>query len=295
MTAERFVPDPFSHEPGRRLYRTGDLARFRGTGDLEFLGRADNQVKIRGFRIELGEIESAVLNEHREIREAAVVVHTDNSTGSKRLDRLLHRAGHAALQSADLQTYLRTKLPDYMVPASYVFVDELPLTANGKLDRLALPAVEIRDEFGGYTEPRTPTEQLLTGIWHEVLGVDPVGIHDNFFELGGDSILSIQIISRANRAGLGLTVKQLFEWQTIAELARVAPERRTIHAEQGIITGAVPLTPIRVGFSKASRPTRITATMPSCSQLRQDLIRGSPSYRCIICCCITTCCDRVSI
>jgi amino acid adenylation domain-containing protein/non-ribosomal peptide synthase protein (TIGR01720 family) len=247
LTAERFVPDPFADEPGSRLYRSGDLARFRGNGELEFLGRVDDQVKIRGFRIELGEIESA-LRQHSEIREAAVVVHEDDSTGRKRLIAYCIRAGHGELQTSDLQAYLKTKLPDYMTPAVYKFVDELPLTANGKVDRRALPAVEIRDFLAVYTAPRTPTEQLLASIWQEVLGVDRVGINDNFFELGGDSILSIQIISRVNRAGLGLTVKQLFEWQTIAELAQVAPERRTLHAEQGIVTGRAPLTPIQRWF-----------------------------------------------
>ena len=131
MTAERFVPDPFSAEPGRRLYRTGDLVRVRGNGELEFLGRADNQVKIRGFRVELGDIESA-LNEHAEIREAAVIVHGDMTTGSKRLIAYCVRAGRGAVQSADLQSYLKTKLPEYMVPAVYVFFDELPLTAKWK-------------------------------------------------------------------------------------------------------------------------------------------------------------------
>jgi len=253
LTAERFVPDPFANEPGLRLYRSGDLARFRSNGELEFLGRADDQVKIRGFRIELGEIESA-LRRHDEIREAAVIVQTDDATGSKRLVAYCVHADHGELQTADLQSYLKTKLPDYMVPAVYSFVDELPLTANGKVDRRALPAVEIRAPFAGYTAPRTPTEQLLANIWQEVLGVDRVGIYDNFFELGGDSILSIQIISRLNRAGLELTAKQLFEWQTIAELAQAAPERRTIHAEQGIITGCAPLTPIQRWFFEGRPP-----------------------------------------
>ena len=253
LTAGRFVPDPFTSELGQRLYRSGDLARFRSNGELEFLGRADDQVKIRGFRIELGDIESA-LRQHGEIREAAVVVHADDSTGSKRLIAYCARAGHGELQTADLQAYLKTKLPDYMIPAVCVFVDELPLTANGKVDRRALPAVEIRDSLAGYTAPRTPTEQLLANIWQEVLGVDRVGVHDNFFEIGGDSILSIMIISRVNRAGLGLTAKQLFEWQTIAELAQVSPERRTLHAEQGIITGCAPLTPIQRWFFDGRSP-----------------------------------------
>ncbi|HEY9405348.1 MAG TPA: amino acid adenylation domain-containing protein [Pyrinomonadaceae bacterium] len=253
LTAERFVPDPFANEPGLRLYRSGDLVRFRSNGELEFLGRADNQVKIRGYRIELGEIESA-LRQHGKIREVAVIVQVDDSTGSKRLCAYCVRADHGELQTADLQSYLKTKLPDYMMPAAYLFVDELPLTANGKVDRRALPAAEIRNSFAGYTAPRTPTEQLLANIWQEVLGAGRVGIYDNFFELGGDSILSIQIISRVNRAGLGLTVKQLFEWQTIAELAQAAPERRTIHAEQGIITGCAPLTPIQRWFFEGRSP-----------------------------------------
>ena len=253
LTAERFVPDPFANEPGLRLYRSGDLVRFRGNGELEFLGRADNQVKIRGYRIELGEIESA-LRQYGKIREAAVIVQVDDSTGSKRLCAYCVRAEQGELQTAELQSYLKTKLPDYMMPAAYLFVDELPLTTSGKVDRRALPAAEIRGSLAGYTAPRTPTEQLLANIWQEVLGVNRVGIYDNFFELGGDSILSIQIISRVNRAGLGLTVKQLFEWQTIAELAQAAPERRTIHAEQGIITGCAPLTPIQRWFFEGRSP-----------------------------------------
>ena len=253
LTAERFVPDPFADEPGQRLYRSGDLARFKSNGELEFLGRADNQVKIRGFRIELGDIESA-LRQHGQIREAAVVVHADDATGSKRLIAYCVRAGQGELQTADLQSYLKTKLPDYMVPAVYSFMDELPLTAHGKVDYRALPAVEVRDSLAVYIAPRTPTEQLLANIWQEVLGVERLGIYDNFFELGGDSILSIQIISRVNRAGLGLTVKQLFEWQTIAELAQVAPERRTIYAEQGIITGCAPLIPIQRWFFDGRSP-----------------------------------------
>ncbi len=253
LTAERFVPDPFANEPGQRLYRSGDRVRFRSNGELEYLGRADNQVKIRGFRIELGEIESA-LRRHERIREAAVIVREDDSTGRKRLVAYCVRAGQGELPTAELQSYLKTKLPDYMAPAVYSFVDELPLTAHGKVDRRALPAVEIGDSPAGYTAPRTPTEQLLANTWQEILGVERVGVHDNFFELGGDSILSIQIISRVNRAGLGLTVKQLFERQTVAELAQAAPERRTIHAEQGIVTGAAPLTPIQRWFFEGNPP-----------------------------------------
>ncbi|HWI16713.1 MAG TPA: amino acid adenylation domain-containing protein [Vicinamibacterales bacterium] len=253
LTAERFIPDPFAAEPGSRLYRTGDLVKRRDDGALEFIGRADNQVKIRGFRVELGDIESAI-NGHPGIRGAAVVVHADASGGSKRLVAYCVRASDSQLGGADLQAYLKTCLPAHMVPSMFAFIDELPLTPNGKVDRRALPAVDARDAVSGYTAPRTPTEQLLAGIWQDVLGVDRVGVHDNFFELGGDSILSIQIISRANRAGLGLTVRQLFEWQTIGELARVAPERRTIHAEQGLVSGPLPLTPIQHWFFAGRSP-----------------------------------------
>jgi amino acid adenylation domain-containing protein/non-ribosomal peptide synthase protein (TIGR01720 family) len=253
LTAERFIPDPFAAEPGSRLYRTGDLVKRRDDGALEFLGRADNQVKIRGFRIELGDIESAI-NGHAGVRACAVVVHADASTGSKRLVAYCARAAGDTIGGADLQSYLKTCLPSHMVPSTFAFIDDLPLTANGKVDRRALPAVDAQDAAGGYTAPRTPTEQVLANIWEDVLGVDRVGVHDNFFELGGDSILSIQIISRANRAGLGLTVRQLFEWQTIGELARVAPERRAIHAEQGLVTGPLPLTPIQHWFFAGQSP-----------------------------------------
>ncbi|MDP3718281.1 MAG: amino acid adenylation domain-containing protein [Acidobacteriota bacterium] len=250
-TAEKFVPDPFAAEPGRRLYRTGDLVTRRADGDLLFIGRQDHQVKIRGFRIELGDIEAA-LDQHAGIRASAVVVHLDAATGAKRLAAYCVGDGAPAPSGVELQAHLKTRLPAYMVPAAFIFLDELPLTVNGKVDRRALAAAGIQEVAGSFTAPRTPTEHLLAGIWREVLGVAAVGVHDNFFELGGDSILSIQIISRANRAGLGLTVKQLFEQQTIAELARVAPDRRTAPAEQGLVTGPVPLTPIQRWFFDGS-------------------------------------------
>lgn len=253
LTAERFIPDPFAAEPGSRLYRTGDLVKRRIDGALEFIGRSDNQVKIRGFRIELGDIEAAI-NAHAGIRACAVVVHADATSGSKRLAAYCVRSSDQTVEGADLQAHLKALLPAHMVPAMFAFIDELPLTPNGKVDRRALPAIDARDSVSGYTAPRTPTEELLAGIWQDVLGVDRVGIHDNFFELGGDSILSIQIISRANRAGLGLTVRQLFEWQTIGELARVAPERRAVHAEQGLVTGPAPLTPIQHWFFAGQSP-----------------------------------------
>jgi amino acid adenylation domain-containing protein/non-ribosomal peptide synthase protein (TIGR01720 family) len=253
VTAERFIPDPFGQDAGGRLYRTGDLVKRRDNGALEFIGRADNQVKIRGFRVELGEIESAIAG-HAGVAAAAVVVHADQSTSARRLVAYCVRSGEAAVDGADLQTWLKARVPAHMVPSQYAFLSELPLTANGKVDRRALPAIDAHGAADQHVAPRTPTEQLLAGIWQDVLGLDRVGVRDNFFELGGDSILSIQIVSRANRAGLGVTIRQLFECQTIETLARVAPERRVVRAEQGVVTGAMPLTPIQHWFFDGRSP-----------------------------------------
>src|SRR6185436_3771937 len=179
---EKFIPDPFSSEPGARLYKTGDLARYRADGNLEFLGRFDHQVKIRGFRIELGEIEAA-LAAHTAIREAVVVARAENS-GDHRLVAYLV-AAEAAPETAELRDFLQQTLPDYMLPSAFVFLPELPLTPSGKLDRRALPKPELNATGEHYVAPRTPAEQTLAGIWEEVIGHERVGINDNFFELGG--------------------------------------------------------------------------------------------------------------
>ncbi|HSF38965.1 MAG TPA: non-ribosomal peptide synthase/polyketide synthase [Thermoanaerobaculia bacterium] len=244
LTAERFVPDPFSSEPGGRLYRTGDLVRRLRDGDLEFLGRIDHQVKVRGFRIELGEIEAALMAQPG-VREAVVVVREDRP-GDRRL--VAYIAGAAA--SSDLRERLGDRLPGYMVPSLFVALDALPLTPNGKVDRRALPVPEgERPELRtGFAAPGTPAEQTLADIWAQVLGVERVGVHDDFFELGGDSILSIQIVARANQAGLRVTPRQLLEHPTVAALAAVASAAATPGAEQGLVTGPVPLTPIQHWF-----------------------------------------------
>jgi len=251
LTGEKFMPDPFAAAPGARLYRTGDVARYRSDGNIEFQGRIDQQVKIRGFRIELGEIEAA-LKDHSSVNEAAAVVNAQGS--SKRLVAYVVAQPGSVGDSETLRAYLQTKLSDYMIPSAFVFLDSLPLTANGKLDQRALPAPERDSRESSYLAPRTPTETLLATIWQEVLGLPQVGVQDNFFSLGGDSILSIQIVSRANRAGIGLTVKQLFQHQTVAELARVAPERQAVHAEQGTLSGPVTLTPIQTWFFEGASP-----------------------------------------
>ncbi len=244
-TAERFVPDPWSGR-GARLYRTGDLARWRPGGELVFLGRADNQVKIRGFRVELAEIE-AVLERHPAVQSCAVLVRGDE-TGTRRLVAYVVPA-RGSSPAEEIRTSLRARLPDYMVPSSYVMLETLPLTPNGKLDRKALPAPDEAPELDGeYLAPRTPAERTLAEIWSRVLQVERVGVHDNYFDLGGESILSIQIVSRANRAGLRLTPRDLFQQQTVAQLAAVAGSAPALEAEQGPITGSVPLTPIQHRF-----------------------------------------------
>ena len=214
LTAEKFVNDPYRNAPNARLYKTGDLARYLATGEVEYLGRIDHQVKIRGFRIELGEIESA-LSEHPGVRDVAVVARGD-APGAKRLVAYLVASSPAPEISA-LRDHLKQTLPEYMVPSIFVFLENMPLTISGKIDRKALPAPEQqRPELGDlYVAPRTAAEKKLAAIWSKALRVEQVGIHDNFFELGGDSILSIQIISAARRVGLKLTPKLLFANQTV--------------------------------------------------------------------------------
>ncbi|MGH8566236.1 MAG: amino acid adenylation domain-containing protein [Gammaproteobacteria bacterium] len=252
LTPERFIPHPFSEAPGARLYRTGDLVRYLPEGHLEFLGRLDHQVKVRGFRIELGEIE-ACLGGHPGIREVVVLAREDHP-GEKRLVAYVVAQEEPAPSVSELRGFLKERLPEYMVPSAFVGLEALPLTPNGKVDRKALPAPEGRGVAEGYVPPCTPTEELLAGIWTEVLRQERVGRHDNFFELGGDSILCIQVIARAQQAGLRLTPKQLFQYQSVAELAVVVGTGPTIEADQELVSGAVPLTPIQRWFFEQGLP-----------------------------------------
>jgi amino acid adenylation domain-containing protein/non-ribosomal peptide synthase protein (TIGR01720 family) len=238
LTEEKFVPDPFN--PGARLYRTGDLVRYTAEGLIEFQGRIDTQVKVRGYRIELGEIEAA-LGEHAAVRETVVLARED-SPGDKRL--VAYVVGEAS--AVELKEHLAARLPSYMVPSAFVTLEALPLTPNGKVDRKALPAPEYVG--AEYVAPRTPTEHKLAQIWAEVLKRERVSVNDNFFELGGDSILSLQVIAKAKRAGLQLRPKQIFEYQRLGELAAVAEGIAGPVAEQGLVTGDVPLTPIQHWF-----------------------------------------------
>ncbi|PYS20674.1 MAG: non-ribosomal peptide synthetase [Acidobacteria bacterium] len=223
LTAERFVPHPFSNEPGARLYRTGDLVKRRAGGELEFIQRVDEQVKIRGYRIELGEIE-AVLGQHAQVREAVVLARADES-GAKRLIAYLTEPPEVAseLSLSELRQYLKERLPEYMIPAAYVRLAAWPLTANGKIDRRALPAPELSREALEqiYVAPGTPVEELLATIWSEVLRVPQVGTHDNFFELGGHSLLATQVIARVREAfQVEVTVFRLFEQPTVKGLSK---------------------------------------------------------------------------
>ncbi len=247
MTAEKFIPNPFSAEPGSRLYRTGDVVRWNAEGVVEFIGRADQQVKVRGYRIELGEVEEALAG-YEGISESVVVVRTEGE-GEKRLVGYVVLAAGAELEVSELREYLETKLPAYMIPSVFVELTELPLTANGKVDRKALGAAELGlGQSREYEAPRSEVERLLAGIWAQVLGVERVGIHDNFFEIGGDSILGIQVISRANQVGVRLSPKDVFQHQTVAKLAAVAGTAAAIVAEQGIVMGPASLTPIQHWF-----------------------------------------------
>ena len=264
LTAERFVPDPFGGEPGARLYRTGDLARYRADGEIEFLGRNDQQVKIRGYRIELGEIETAI-QQHPDVQAVVVVAQTgarpDASTADTRLAAYVvpgeprtnreQRADnkgtaelgnngvtdHRSLTADHLRSFLRERLPDYMIPTAFVELAELPRTPSGKIDRRALPAADYdQRDAASYVAPRTPEEQALAALWADVLGVDQVGIHDNFFMIGGHSLLATRLMARLRATEqIDLPLRCLFETPTVAGLAQqIAALRRTLDQMQPI-------------------------------------------------------------
>ncbi|MET7438854.1 amino acid adenylation domain-containing protein, partial [Streptomyces sp. NPDC005568] len=252
LTAARFVADPFG-APGERMYRTGDRARWDAGGLLEFLGRADEQIKIRGFRIEPGEVEAALLA-HPDIAEAAVTAREHG--GRPMLVAHLVPAGDRTPPADELRVRLRRTLPDHMVPAAFVPLARMPRTSSGKTDRRALPAPPDQpDSTTPYVAPRPGTEERLAAIWAEVLGVERVGARDNFFSLGGDSILSIQIVSRARRAGLALTTKDVFRHQTVAELAlRVGDMDPRPAKTSGTAPAEAPLTPIQRWYLDGRAP-----------------------------------------
>lgn len=283
LTAEKFIPDPFCLHPGARLYRTGDLACYQPDGSIKYLGRMDYQVKIRGFRIELGEIEFA-LSQYPTINEVIVVaqpVETDTSvqhaSSNKQLVAYFTLASTDAtaptdLTFSDLRDFLKERLPDYMIPAVFIQMDTLPLNPNGKVDRKALPTPSLtRLKPKSYTPPQNTIETTLCSIWAEVLKVHPVGIHDNFFELGGDSILGMQIIAKARLANILLTPIQLFQYQSIAELANVISQVTLEQKPNDICTQQIPAdfdAPLEI----ANRPDHYTPTdFPDAGLNQQEL------------------------
>ena len=257
LTAERFLPDPFAGAPGSRMYRSGDLGRWLPDGGLQYLGRNDDQVKVRGFRIELGEVE-AVLREHAGVADAAAVLR-DDGTGQPRLAGYVVARPGAAVLPDDVRRHLRLRLPDHMVPPSVTVLESLPLTVNGKVDRAALPAPDLAELAGDDAlAPRNETEELLAGVWREVLGVGRLGVDQRFFDAGGDSMLALQVVAKARELGLDLTVQDLMTDRTVAELAaRAAPPPEP--SEAGAAAGgpralppgvedAYPMTRLQVGM-----------------------------------------------
>jgi amino acid adenylation domain-containing protein len=243
LTAEKFIPDPFNSESGRRLYKTGDRARVRQDGNIEFLGRGDNQVKIRGFRVELPEVE-ITLSQHPAVRQA-VVVAREVQPGENRLFAYIVPRSKIAPQGSEFRNFLMKILPEYMVPGTFVMLDALPLTPTGKVDRRALPLPDQANPLvrKNYVRPRNRTEEKLTNIWEQVLGVQPIGVEDNYFDLGGHSLLAIRLFSEIKKAfGKDLPVLALFKAPTIGQLAALLGSHESM--------GTSILVPIRPHGSK---------------------------------------------
>ena len=250
LTNEKFVTNPCT---GEIMYKTGDIARWLPDGNIEYLGRIDTQVKIRGFRIECGEIETALL-QHENIKDAVVIAYKEEGRGNILAAYIIFENDKSTINVQTLREMLNKKLPDYMIPSHFIPLNSMPLTPNGKVDRKALPKPDkMLAGSREYVAPQNETEEKLVKIWQELLKVEKIGVNDNFFELGGDSILSIQIISRAKENGIYLTAKDIFMNQTIRELARVAKSRKFIHARQDLITGNVATSPIQRWFFNSNR------------------------------------------
>jgi amino acid adenylation domain-containing protein len=264
LTAERFIPDPFSGLAGARLYKTGDVARLRAKGQIEILGRLDHQVKIRGFRIELGEIEARI-SEHPRVKEVVVTARED-VPGRKQLVAyvVLHAPSATAPLVPELRAFLEPKLPDYMIPAFFEELAALPRTPNNKINRKALPAPKTQAVLPNrpYVAPRTPTEVKLTEIWAEVLGRERVGIEDNIFEIGGDSLLIFRIAARASEAGLQISIRRFFLHRTIAELVSQLESNKTTSLSLG---SSPPIRAVSRDAYRRSQPATAktsSATLP---------------------------------
>lgn len=254
LTVQRFIPDPYSEKPGARLYCTGDIARRLPNGDLEYLGRGDEQVKVRGFRIELGEIEAALAG-LPEVTEAVVVTHSENAE-DKRL--IAYMVCNQPLAQNQLRAVLKERLPDYMIPAAFIFLDAMPLTDQGKINRKALPAPNLNHHSAGraIAPAKTPAEKIICQVWEQVLGINFVGVEDNFFELGGDSILALKVVTEIRRQGWELTPKDIFQQQTVKLLAQKVKIIHSQASSQEKAFGEAPLSPIQKWFFELDAPNR---------------------------------------
>jgi glutamate-1-semialdehyde-2,1-aminomutase len=280
LTAEKFIPHPFSTEPGARIYKTGDLARYRADSSIECLGRIDQQVKIRGFRIELGEVEGAI-SKHPQVSQVTVIDREDIS-GNKQLVAYIVPQPGQEISSTELRTFLKEQLPNHMLPAAFVSLHEFPFTPNGKIDRQALPTPDFTQlQSEEYVAPRNKVEEQLSSIWQEVLGVDRVGVHDNFFELGGHSLLATQLISRIRQVfEVEVPLRKLFEFNTIDTLAAQIQSYQADDSRLGVI----PLRPVsrtenlplsfaqqRLWFLDQLEPNSSAYNMPGAVKLQGQL------------------------
>ncbi len=271
LTAERFVPNPFNGSVGGRLYRTGDRARYRPDGTVEFQGRVDHQVKVRGFRIELGEIEAQLRSDDR-VKDVVVVARA-GADGTTQLAAYIVASADLDLES--VRSRLAVHVPDYMIPSSMIVLEAFPLTANGKIDRASLPDPEQAKTppRGTYVAPRNEIETALARIWVEVLHLERVGIHDNFFDLGGDSILCLQMVAKAHRAGLKLTPKLVFQLHTVAAIAAGLAEQTALPGEPAAQAGTASSTPLAlVGIAQS----QLDAVRAQYGHTVEDVYPASP-------------------
>ncbi|MGH9362996.1 MAG: amino acid adenylation domain-containing protein, partial [Thermoanaerobaculia bacterium] len=280
LTAERFVPDGLAGEAGARLYRSGDLARWLADGELEYLGRGDDQVKVRGFRVETGEI-AAALRRHESVRECLVVAREDpgDAPHERRLVAYVVPAAGEQPRPGELRAWLKSRLPEYMVPSAFVALDRLPLTAHGKVDRRALPPpASARPDVGAVVAPRSPVEEALAALWCEALGLDEVGVEDSFFDLGGHSLLAVKLVARIREAfGVELPVRAVFTSPTVAALARELAEADASAPEPPLVAvprgGALPLSFMqeRLWFLDRYEPGSAAFNMPLAVRVRGPL------------------------
>jgi len=252
LTAEKFVPHFHSAGPGERLYKTGDLARYHPGGEIEFLGRLDFQVKVRGFRIELEEVEGA-LREYPAVREAVVTTVDDEHGAARLVAYVTFDKSTSAPATSELRMHLQQRLPEHMVPSVFMILDEMPLTPNGKIDRSSLPQLDTTPLATEYVEPANDIESKLVAAWEQVLNLKKVGVRDNYFELGGDSIRAIQIAALLHQQGLGIRVRDLFQFPTITAIAPQVKRLRRV-ADQSLVVGPVMATPFQMDFLATVSP-----------------------------------------